>query len=80
MVQVGTSSSPPTNVLQGPVCPGRLWALRLPGCSHPAAPRCLDSLSQAGKPHSGRADSISHLARNRKEGLRSWGLGPGAWD
>lgn len=77
MVQVGTSSSPPTTVLQGPVRP-RPWALRLPGYSHPAAPSRLDSLSQAGKPH--RADSISHLARSRKEGLGSWGLGPGAWD
>ena len=36
------------------------------------------NLSGAREPHSGRADSISHLARNQKEGPGSWGAG--AWD
>lgn len=73
----GNIRLPTQNMLQDPVCPGRLGALRLPRHSHPAVPRCLDSFAHVEKPHSGRADSISHLARHWKEGLGSWGRGPG---
>lgn len=75
-VQVGISSSLPRT--RGPVCPGRLWAVKLHKHS-PAALRCLGSFSATKKPHSGRADSISHLARDGKEGLGSWS-GGGRWD
>lgn len=78
MVQVGKASSPARNVLQGPVCPGRLWAPRLPGHSHRGCSQVSGQpFPSVRKPHFGKADGISHLARSWKEGLGSWGAGPG---
>lgn len=56
-----------------------LWGLRLPS-TDPCCSQVSGQISHVEKPHCGRVDSISHLARTWEEGLESWGAGElGSW-